>query len=322
MHRARLLLTGGAGFIGSHLLRCWNDEFEVVALDGLNYASAVDRVEAIPSGGWVFHDLRAPITRHVANQIGKVDYIVHTAAETHVDNSMVDPLRFVQANVLGTAHVLEFARMQRLRKYVQLSTDEVFGTPANRQAFVEDDRHRPSNPYSATKAAADDLVLAWAHCYRVPACVLHSMNCFGLYQHPEKFIPSTVRKILDGERVILHGKGTDMSRRKWLYVDKLASALKHVLFYGEEETNYNVEGEEADVLEVALFIAKALGVTLSYEVVDYHAVRPGHDMFYNLKDTKLTAAGWPDAANYLLWPTLEAVIKKMAAPTYRKFLEV
>jgi dTDP-glucose 4,6-dehydratase len=312
-----LLITGVAGFFGHHLLEhvLKNTDWNIVGLEGINYAGDLGRIKDIKVFGenerrikFVWHDLRSPFNDTVVNQIGKVDYVIHTAAETHVERSLTDAKSFVLTNVLGTCHLLEYVKQyqKNLIKYVQFSTDEVFGAAPFGVDYKEWDPHKPSNPYAATKAGADDLAFAFAHSFSIPIIITHTMNMFGERQHVEKFIPMTIKKVLLGETITVHGKKGMVSTRKWIHCRNAADAVLFLLDKGQQADKYNIVGEEMDVLSIAQFIAKILGKPLKYEFLDFHSTRPGHDLRYSLDGTKIKKMGWEPPAPFL--SSLEKVV--------------
>ncbi len=300
----KILVTGGAGFIGHHFVEhiLKNTDWDVVVLDRLTYASSgLDRLRDINvfDGNRVkifTADFTKPIEGGLAQEIGDIDYIVHLGAETHVDRSIHDAEPFVLANVFGTFRMLEFARTQKnLKRFLYFSTDEVFGPALEGTAFKEWDRYNSKNPYAATKAGGEELAIAYHNTHRVPVMVTHTMNVFGERQHPEKFIPMTIRKILAGEGVTIHSnkEKTKAGSRFWIHGRNVAAAVVFLLGKGEVGDKYNIVGErEVDNLEMAQVIAKILGKPLHYEMVDFHSSRPGHDLRYALDGSKLQAMGW------------------------------
>lgn len=292
----RYLITGGAGFIGSaianHLARAGH---EIHILDANTYAADFRRLDC--EYEWHHLDITEPIP-----DIGQFDYVLHLAAETHVDNSITDPLKFVLTNVMGTANMLEFARNQEnLKIFLYFSTDEVFGPAPGQTLYKEWDRYNSGNPYSAAKAGGEELTLAYGNTYKLPIIITHTMNAFGPTQHKEKFIPSTIRKILDGETVIIHAdtSKTISGSRYYIHTRNIASAVEFVLQDGQLQDKYNIVGErEVSNLEVAQLVAKILDKPLKYEMVDFHSSRPGHDLRYGLDGNKLAKMGWQPEDNF------------------------
>lgn len=295
----RILVTGGAGFIGHHFVKALVErtDWEITLLDRLDCSGNMNRLAeiGIKRGRFVYHDLRAEINDQLAAQIGQHDYIVHMAAGTHVDRSIVDPLSFVFDNVVATCNLLNFARKVPCQKFVYFSTDEVFGPAPKGTAYREWDRYNSGNPYSATKAGGEELALAFHNTYKVPALITHTMNVFGERQHPEKFIPGTVRKVLDGETVTIHADQTRTvpGSRFYIHADAVADAMLFLLKQGQPGDKYNIVGErETDNLQLAQIIADELGKPLKHELVDFHSARPGHDLRYALDGAKMAEMGW------------------------------
>ena len=299
-----VLITGAAGFIGSHVA-CYLAKkypgWKISTIDRLNYASALERVEPIRDRlRVVYHDLRAPIPDHVRGQLGELDLIFHLAAETHVDRSCVDPTPFVESNILGTFHLLEFCRLHqpRLQTMFLISTDEVFGPAPIGIDHTEEFPHRPSNVYSATKAAAEDLAYAYEHSMGVPIIVTNTMNNIGPKQAVEKFVPKVVRSLLRGDVITVHGTPDNIGSRKYLHARDHADALDFLLTAGKRGERYNVVGaEEISNLDVVHRIEQTLrragrNVDAKIRFQDFHLGRPGHDRRYSLDGSKMAALGW------------------------------
>ena len=328
----RILVTGGAGFVGHHLVEhlLRHTDWHIVVIDRLSYASnGFDRLRDIAA----FDDKRvtslaAPIDRPIAEgleqEIGQVDFIVHMAAESHVDRSILNPLPFVQSNVMGTYYVLEFARRQQtLQKMIMFSTDEVYGPAPDGVFYSETDRHNPANPYAATKSASEMLCLAWANTYKLPVIITNTMNVYGERQHPEKFIPMTVRRVMDAERVDIHGT-PDLKRagsRFYIHGRNVADAVLFMLteIITPPREAWNIVGEvEVDNLTLAQMIANVLGRQLHYRIVDFHSQRPGHDLRYALDGSKLAAAGWKPPVDFAV--SLRRTVEWMVQPQHMKWL--
>jgi dTDP-glucose 4,6-dehydratase len=256
----------------------------------------------------VHHDLKAELNPLVRSEIGKVDYVLHLAAGSHVDRSIEYPMEFVLDNVVGTCNILEFARTQNnLERFVYFGTDEVFGPAPNGIKYKENDRYNSTNPYSATKAGGEELAVAYENTYGLPVYITHTMNVFGERQHPEKYIPMCIRKIHNGETVTIHSDSTKTipGSRHYVHAEDVASAVLFLLNYsGKLEPTYggakcpkfNIVGsEELNNLELAQIIADAQGKELIYELVDFHSSRPGHDLRYALDGSKMKELGWEPA---------------------------
>ncbi len=300
----RWLVTGGCGFIGHHFIEHRIKENlvdEIVVLDKLTYASnGFDRLRDIN----VFddkrikiftHDFENPINDNLAREIGKIDYIVHMGAQTHVDNSIKDPEPFVRANVLGTMHLLQYARKYKPDMFLYFSTDEVFGPAPVGIAYGEWDRYNSGNPYAAAKAGGEELCLAFANTYKIPVVVTHTMNVYGERQHFEKFIPMVIRKSLLGEEVTVHADKTltKAGSRFYIHARNVAKAIDFVIDHKFGIDKFNIVGEkEVDNLELAKFIASVVGKKLKYKMTDFHSERPGHDLRYALSGEKMKAMGW------------------------------
>ena len=300
----RILITGGCGFIGHHFVEhiIKNTNWEIVVWDKLTYAaSGFDRLRDIS----VFDnkrikiftvDFSKPISEGVAAETGNLDYIVHMGAETHVDNSIEDPISFIKSNVLGTAYMLEFAKEHKeLRRFLYFGTDEVFGPAPEGVWYKEWDRYNSGNPYAATKAGGEELCLAYANTYSLPISITHTMNAFGERQNGEKFIPLIIRNILQGKTVTVHAdkKLTKAGSRHYIHCRNIAASIEFLLDKAKTGEKYNVVGEkEIDNLEMVKFIGRVLGKEPKYQLVDFHSSRPGHDLRYALDGTKMKELGW------------------------------
>ena len=288
----RLLVCGGAGFIGSTFarLRVQEQGDEVTVLDKLTYAGREEN----------FHDLvDHPGFRFIRGAIEDADAvaeaiaaaapeaIVNFAAETHVDRSIAEPDAFVTTHALGTYVLLEAARQHQLR-YLQVSTDEVYGS-IEQGTFTEDSPLRPSSPYSATKTGADLLVLSYFHTYGLPAVICRGSNNYGPYQYPEKLIPLMVLNALHGDRLPVYGDGQQV--RNWIHVLDFARAIAHVLQHGVPGEVYNAGGPDECVnLDVVRRILELTGADAS--LIEHVTDRPGHDRRYSLSSQKVRALGW------------------------------
>jgi dTDP-glucose 4,6-dehydratase len=243
----------------------------------------------------VYHDLRAPLNDQLCAQIGEHDYVLHLAAGTHVDRSIEDPMSFVLDNVVATTNMLEFARKVDCGLFLNFSTDEVFGPAPVGVRYNEDDRYNAGNPYSATKAGAVQMGVAYHNTYGVPVITTHTMNVIGKMQHPEKFVPMTIAKVSAGEVVTIHADKTRTKAGSRFYIDaeNVADAVLFILDRGKVGEKYNIVGErETDNLELANMLASVIGRPLRYEMTDFHSCRPGHDLRYALDGSKMESLGW------------------------------
>jgi dTDP-glucose 4,6-dehydratase len=307
----KILITGGAGFAGHHLVEhlLVNTDWNIVVIDTLNYASmGLDRLRDIKA----FSDKRvmtltADISQNASEgllrEVGKIHYFVHMAAETHVDNSITDPGKFVVANVLGTYGALELARkIPSLENFVYFSTDEVFGPAPEGVFYKEWDRYNCTNPYSATKAGGEELALAYANTYGLPVMITHTMNLFGERQHPEKYIPLVINAVLEGKTIKIHSNPskTKAGTRHYIHCRNMADGLMFILNKGPwKRDKFNIVGEkEVDNLTLAQMIADVIGKPLKYEMVDFHSSRPGHDLRYALDGSKMAEMGWAPPVNF------------------------
>jgi dTDP-glucose 4,6-dehydratase len=298
-----ILLSGGAGFIGHHVVEeiLKKHDHTITIIDKLTYASSgFDRLKDIgayenPRVKIFTHDFATPIEGSLADEIGVPDYILHLGAETHVDNSIKNPRPFVISNVIGTMEMLEFAKKVQPKKFLYFSTDEVFGDAPAGVSYKEWDRYNSRNPYAASKAGGEELCLAYANSYGMPMIITHTMNVFAERQHLEKFIPIIIRKVLNQEVLEIHCSNGKPASRSWIHARNAANAIMFLL----ENTPYNVRdkynitGErEFDNLSLAKLIAKIIGKELKYTLTDHYSSRPGHDPRYMLDGTKIRDMGW------------------------------
>jgi dTDP-glucose 4,6-dehydratase len=281
----RVLVTGAAGFIGSHFARLAAERGdEVVVLDKLTYSGNPANLAGIEHE-FIQGDICDP--EAVASAAAGCEAIVNFAAETHVDRSILGPAEFIQTDVAGTQVLLDWARATGIR-YVQVSTDEVYGDLEAGGRSREDDPLRPSSPYSASKAGGDLQVLAYARTYGVNGSITRGANTYGPNQYPEKLVPLFVTNALDGEPLPVYGDGRQV--REWLHVDDHAAAVDLVLREGRPGEVYNVGGEEHENIELT---RRILALTGAGDALVRHVEdRPGHDRRYALDDTKLRALGW------------------------------
>lgn len=338
----RVLLTGGLGFIGSHTVEHWLKEtdWEIVVVDSLRFAGRVERLTDIEAYdpdrvSIVWHDLNVQFTPLTLNRIGEVDYIVNMASDSHVDRSIVHPGPFIRNNVNLATTMLDYARVAKPEKYIQIGTDEIFGPAPAGVSHKEDDALRPSNPYSASKAAQEQIAFSYWRTYDVPVILTRTMNNFGERQDPEKYVPMVMKKALSGEMLDVHAKpfsfeiqspedeepqtvsSWEIGSRVWLHARNHADALMFLLkgdapsVYSDEVTHpdwWNIAGEaEIDNLEIAIEISDILGKKLNYQMVDFHSSRPGHDLRYSLDGSKLTAAGWKPPMD--VWESLRTTVE-------------
>jgi dTDP-glucose 4,6-dehydratase len=288
----KLLVCGGAGFIGSTYTRQRVLEHgdEVTVLDKLTYAGREENLREVaehPGFRFMRGAIEDPAAVAAAIAAGSPEAIVNFAAETHVDRSITEPDAFVATHALGTYVLLEAAREHGLR-YLQVSTDEVYGS-IEEGTFTEDSPLRPSSPYSATKAGADLLVQAYVHTYGLPALICRGSNNYGPYQYPEKLIPLMILNALHGDSLPVYGDG--MQVRNWIHCGDFAGAIAHVLEQGVAGEVYNAGGpDEQPNIEVVRRIVALTGA--SDAQIEHVTDRPGHDRRYSLSSKKVRALGW------------------------------
>jgi dTDP-glucose 4,6-dehydratase len=303
----RVLVTGAAGFVGHHLIEhlLKATDWQIVGMISFRHRGCPRRLEHLIRQTrlrFVYHDLQAPVGARVAEAIGPVDYVINLASESSVEHSIADPAACIENNTRVALHMLEYARTAQPRVFVQVSTDEVYGPAAPDRAHVEWDPICPSNPYSASKAAQEAMAFAWWRTWRVPVLITNAMNLIGERQGPEKLVPTVIRSVRNGDTVPIYSANGEAGSRFWLHARNQADALRFLLSnldgnlpmypHDSEPARYNVVGEEYSNLDIANFIAGVLGETLRYELVEFHASRPGHDFRYALDGSKLRALGW------------------------------
>ena len=309
--RKRVLLTGAGGFVGHHTLEhiLATTDWEVVCTDSFRHKGKTDRIREVLESRpedrsrvqVIAHDLTVPISRQLANRLGKIDYLISMASESHVDRSITDPRPFVENNVALVLTLLEYVREYGVEKFLHVSTDEVYG-PAFHHDHLEGEPHRPSNPYSASKSAQEAIVYSYWRTYGLPLAISNTMNIIGERQDPEKFVPLVLQKVLRGETVDIHASPDGKpGSRFYLHARNQADALCHILGiefpkYGEgvDIGRFNVVGEtELDNLQMARLIAEYAGKELFWSLADFHSSRPGHDLRYALDGTKMShELGW------------------------------
>ena len=298
-----ILVTGGAGFVGHHIVEgiLKDTDWSVVILDRLDISGNLERLRDIDIWEankhrvkFIWHDLKSPLNEWIKKETGKPDYIWHLAASSHVDRSIEDPLSFVMDNVVGTCNILNYAREVKPSLFIYFSTDEVFGPAPVGTDYKEWDRYHSANPYSASKAGGEELAVAFENTYKLPIIITHSMNLYGERQHPEKFIPLCIKKILAGDEILIHSDKTKTisGSRKWIHCRNVAKALMFLTEKGKSGDKYNIVGEEVTNLELAKLIAKVIKKPLIYRMVDFHSSRPGHDLRYSLDGSKLEQMGF------------------------------
>jgi dTDP-glucose 4,6-dehydratase len=308
----KILITGGAGFIGHQVIKEILDstDWGISVIDRLSYAGDLNRInEVIIDSGesnrsrveFIYHDLQAELTDNIINKLKETNIIIHIGASSHVTRSIENPGTFIQDNILGTFNLLEAARkLNNLELFYYFSTDEVFGPSDETTKFKEWDRYNSKNPYSATKAAGEELTIAYNNTYSIPSLISHCCNVYGKRQNPEKFIPNTIKKILQDEEILVH---TDSNKnpgsRYYIYNDDLSKSIVFLIknydkvgskafeLQKKSPPKINISGESLiSNLEVVEIIGKLLKKEFKYKLEDRDPDRPGHDIKYGL-DTEL-----------------------------------
>jgi dTDP-glucose 4,6-dehydratase len=328
-----ILVTGGCGFIGSNLvkyLRRTRPNYKVVNLDALTYAGNLENLkefEKDPHYSFVKGDI---LNRELVDHVlltHKIDSIMHLAAESHVDRSILGPEAFIKTNILGTQTLLEAARQAKLARFLMVSTDEVYGSLGPTGLFTETTPLDPSSPYSASKTSSDLLALAYEHTFGLDVVVTRCSNNYGPFQFPEKLIPLMIANALNDKPLPVYGSGTNV--RDWLQVEDHCSALTLALEKGTKRGVYNIGGNsERQNIFIVKTILAALGKPES--LIKYVADRPGHDMRYAIDATKINnELGWTPSVTFE--KGMEATVKwyldhrpwweRVMSGEYRKYFE-
>jgi dTDP-glucose 4,6-dehydratase len=302
----KLLITGGAGFIGSNFILYWMEKYpqdQIVNLDSLTYAGNLEnlkKIEKNPNYKFVHGNI---CDLNIVDQAMKdMDMVVHFAAESHVDRSILKPADFVITNVVGTQVLLDAALRHEIKHFHHISTDEVYGSLnlGDKNKFSERTNYSPRSPYSASKAASDHLVRAYHETYGLPITITNCSNNFGPYQFPEKFIPLTITNILEGKKIPVYGDGLYV--RDWLYVVDHCRAIDLVLSKGKIGDTYLIGGMSDNIsnLEVIKKILKIMGKDES--LIEHVKDRPGHDRRYAVDWSKIqNELGWEPLHDFSEW---------------------
>lgn len=299
------LITGGAGFVGHHFVEhFWKnyDHPRIKIIDRLNYSGSLNRLRDIQlypkMDVEVFTtDFTRPLGENLLSEFADVTHVLHLGAESHVDRSIENPLPFLEANIIGTYHMLEAVmKLKQAPVFYYFSTDEVFGPCyKGQQPYKEDDRFKPSNPYAASKGAGEMLCMAYRNTYQMPIVITRSMNIIGERQHPEKFIPLCINKIREGKFIDIHSDSLKKTAgsRQYIHARNVADGYRFLIDSETRTGEFHIVGErEVSNVEVAEQIAKILGKPLYYRMTDFHSSRPGHDLRYALDGSKMERFGW------------------------------
>jgi len=313
-----IMVTGGAGFIGSHVVRLFVNKYPdylIVNADALTYAGNLENLKDVQhAANYRFE--RADITdaariEALFNQYA-FDSVIHLAAESHVDRSIIDPLAFVKTNVLGTAILLNICRKHWAKseskmegkRFYHVSTDEVYGSLGEEGFFTEETSYDPRSPYSASKASSDHFVSAWYHTYGLPVVMSNCSNNYGSYHFPEKLIPLMINNIVNNKTLPVYGKGENV--RDWLFVEDHARAIDTIFHKGKTGDKYNIGGfNEWKNIDLVHLLCKIMDTKLgrpegtSAKLISYVTDRPGHDLRYAIDATKLNKElGWQPSLQF------------------------
>lgn len=323
----KYLVTGASGLMGAHVVvhLLKNTDSDSITLpvtfkhrgsqDRINYiyskdSSAAKRIKIVHC------DLSQPLSKNIYNSFGNPDYVINCASESHVNRSIDSPATFIINNVSLMCNMLDWAREVGVEKFLHVSTDEVYGPGSKYRTNKEwKDLHLPSNPYAASKAAQEDIALAYWRTYGVPIGIVNSMNIIGETQDSEKYMAMLMKKIFSGQKVSVHSNGGEIGSRYYLHARSLASGLVHILSqdfakYGEKDLplRMHIAGEKRiDNLELAKMVSSISGKILDYELVDPNQERPGHDMHYALAGENLAKSGWKHPVE--IEKSIESVVK-------------
>lgn len=298
MHRklSKILVTGGAGFIGSAFVRQQIKKgYDIIVVDKLTYAGDLGRLKEV-EGEYTFYKVDICNKTQVDSIFAKErpQIIVNFSAETHVDRSIQDSTPFIQTNIKGTQVLLDNSRKYKIKKFIQISTDEVYGS-ISKGIFRETDSLNPSSPYASSKAAGDLLALSYFKTYRLPVIITRSSNNFGPYQYPEKIIPLFITNAIEGKYLPLYGDGSNV--RDWLFVEDNCRAIDLIIHKGKPGEIYNIGGDsEITNRELANYILRLMFKPRS--LIRYVKDRPGHDHRYALDSTKIRGLGWRPGYNF------------------------
>ncbi len=285
----KILVTGAAGFIGSEFVRQIIKNNKIIVIDKLTYAGDLARLNEV-KGKFKFYKSDICNKKAIKSifEKEKPDIVVNFAAETHVDRSILDPSVFLKTNVLGTQVLLGASRKYKIGRFIQISTDEIYGDIIKGK-FSENSPIKPNSPYAASKAAADLLIKSYIRTYKFPAIIVRPCNNYGPWQYPEKLIPVVIYKALKNEAVPVYAKGLNV--REWLYVSDCAKGIQLILKKGKTGETYNLgSSQEMTNIEIVKKILDILGKP--HSMIKFVLDRPGHDIRYSLDSSKIRRLGW------------------------------
>jgi len=290
----KILITGGCGFIGSHFIRHVLNKYpaySIINLDALTYAGNPENLKDVQGNGrYTFVKGKIEDAALIKELVRDIDAVVHFAAESHVDRSIADAQPFLMTNIIGTHTLMEAAKNALVKRFVHISTDEVYGALGEEGKFTEDTPLRPNSPYSASKASADMLVRAFHETFGFPALIVRPSNNYGPYQYPEKFIPLMITNLFENRPVPVYGKGKNV--RDWLFVEDNCGAIDLILHKGKVGEAYNVGGNaEKRNIDIVRKVIEVMGKDES--LITFVKDRPGHDYRYALDTSKIERElGW------------------------------
>jgi dTDP-glucose 4,6-dehydratase len=312
-----VLVTGGAGFIAHMVIDTILEttDWNIITIERVEYTNKLNRLQDVISSNpdkkhrvkCVYHDLNFEFDENISKEIGEdIHYILHIAAASHVDKSIVNPLSCVMDNVVGTCNILNFARKcSNLERFVYFSSHEVFGSAPIGVEYNERDRYNSSNPYAASKAAGEELAVAYFNTYKLPVYIMHVVNVYGHRQYPDKYFIKCIKSILHDEEIVVHADPITQKpgSRLYVHVKDVADSLMFILnlsdniiesdFGGAKCPKFNIMGyQEFDNLEIAKIIAKCMDKELKYKIVDINSIRPGLDSRYSLSGDLMKTLGW------------------------------
>ena len=333
----RVLITGAGGFCGGHFVDHYlvNTDWQIVCLDSWAHKGIPERIldsehyQANKDRVTVFtHDLNAPVSQVLIDRLGHIDYIINLASMSHVDTSITNPVPFIYNNINVVVNMLELARKIKPEKFIQFSTDEVYGPMLDNRPHPEWDATIPSNPYSASKAAQEAIAISYWRTYSVPLIITNTMNIIGEKQDGEKYLPIVVRKLLNDETLTVHAQNGVAGSRFYLHARNAADAIMYILNNvdvilfpnANVPERFNVVSDmELDNLQFAQKVAGMMGKELKYEFIDVHTIRPGHDPKYGLDGAKLKSIGYDYPIPFD--ESLKTTIDWMTRPENRRFID-